>query len=131
AGETLVTPFSRTFSLGSARLELFPSGRAPGAASLRVETDGRAVAYAGEFDPRPGLAEPLEVRGADALVACAPLAALGRPLPPRAEAAAALVEAVRRAQTSGLVAVVLAGPIGGAEEALAALGAAGIAVRAH
>jgi len=43
----LPAAFGRPFKLGEARLELFPSGHLPGAASLLVEIGGRQVVYAG------------------------------------------------------------------------------------
>lgn len=136
AAEVLVTPYGRPFSLGTLRLELFPSGHLPGAASLLVQLGGRRVIYGGEVCPRPpgeppGLAEPCEVRGGEVLVLGAPVAALGQPLPSRAEAGAQLVDAVQRALDRQQTPVVLAAALGGAQEALVWLGQAGLAVRAH
>src|SRR5579863_3347118 len=45
--QTLVVPFGRPFVLGDLRLEIFPSGFMPGAASLLCERDGRRLVYAG------------------------------------------------------------------------------------
>ena len=45
--QTLVVPFGRPFALGDLRLEIFPSGFMPGAASLLCERDGRRIVYAG------------------------------------------------------------------------------------
>jgi putative mRNA 3-end processing factor len=136
AAEVLVTPYGRPFSLGTLRLELFPSGHLPGAASLLVQQGGRRVIYGGDVCPRPpgerpGLAEPCEVRGGEVLVLGAPVAALGQPLPSRAEAGAQLVDAVQRALDRHQTPVVLAAALGGAQEALVWLGQAGLAVRAH
>jgi len=39
--------YGRPFSLGDLRLEMFPSGFIPGAASLLCEHDGRRIVYAG------------------------------------------------------------------------------------
>jgi Cft2 family RNA processing exonuclease len=130
-GELLVTPLRRPFFLGAARLELFPSGRMPGAASLRVEIGERAVVYAGEICPGAGLAEPMEVRGAEALVVDAPLAALPGKLPPVEEARAALIAAVQQTLAEGRTPIVLGTIYGTAEEAIAALAGAKIPVRAH
>ena len=132
AAATLVTPFGRPFALGRLRLELLPSGHAPGAAQLYVDVDGRRVAYCGPLNPAPGrFAEPPQVRAADALCLEAPLAPyLGR-LPPRAEAEAALLGAVERALDDGVTPVVLAPALGAAEEVVALLGAAGLPLRLH
>lgn len=131
AGETLVTPFARPFSLGAVRLELFPSGHLPGAASLRVEAGGLRVVYAGDVNPRAGLGEPMAIRDAEVLVLEAPLAPLEGELPPRDVAAKQLCEAVARAREGGMTPVVLAPALGGAQEAIAILGAEGFVLRAH
>lgn len=133
--ELLVTPFSRPFSLGAARIELFPSGRLPGAAQLAVQIGGRRVVYAGDLNPHPGLGEPMEVRGAEVLVLEAPLASpdlpIDRPLPPREQALSALVDEARRAVDQGATPVFIAPSLGVAQEAARALAAGGITVRAH
>ena len=131
SAETLVTPFSRPFSLGAARLELFPSGHLPGASSLRIEAGGRRVVYAGDINPRRGLGEAMAIRDAEVLVIEAPLAPLDGELPPREVAAALLVAAVARALDGGETPVVMAPALGGAQEALAILDNAGFALRAH
>ncbi|MGZ3407774.1 MAG: hypothetical protein ACXVAN_15090, partial [Polyangia bacterium] len=121
----LVTPFGRPFALGRLRLELLPSGHVPGAAQLYVELDGRRVAYCGPLNPAPGrFAEAPQVRAAEALCLDAPLLACARKLPPRAEAEAQLLAAVERARDDGVTPVVLAPPLGGAQEVVALLGAA-------
>ena len=132
AGEVLVSPFGRPFSLGGLRLELFPSGHVPGAASLLVvDADGRRVIYGGDVNSARSLGEGAEVRGADVLVLEAPLATRHTLLPPRAELHALLVEKVRRAMEAGKRPVVLAPPLGVAQEAARVLGEAGVALRAH
>jgi putative mRNA 3-end processing factor len=131
AAATLVTPFGRPFALGRLRIELLPSGHAPGAAQLYVELDGRRVGYLGPINPQPSrFAEPLQVRAADAICVEAPLAVYGRKLPPRAEAEAALAAAVTRALDDGATPVVLASPPG-AVEIVAQLVAAGLPLRLH
>ena len=131
-GEVLTTPFGRPFSLGPLRLELFPSGHVPGAASLLlVEPSGRRIAYAGDVNPVASLGESAEVRGADVLVLEAPLAPVAGRLPPRAETLAALVELVKRALADGRQPVVLAPALGTSEEAMVALAQAGVPLRVH
>ncbi|MSP61222.1 MAG: hypothetical protein EXR72_12925 [Myxococcales bacterium] len=127
-GEVLVTPFSRAFSLGATRIELFPSGALPGAASLLVDGERRVV-YAGEPSVGMALAEPMEVRGAEVLVIGAPAATLAGSLPTRAGVQAGLRAAVARAIDGGRTAVVLAATPGAAAEALSLLD--GISLAAH
>ena len=45
--------YGRPFSLGDLRLEMFPSGFMPGAASLLCERDGRRLLYTGPSVGRP------------------------------------------------------------------------------
>lgn len=131
----LPVPLGRPLSLGALRLELFPSGRLPGAAQLLlVEPAGRRTVYAGLMNPRSdgsGLAEAAEVRGADVLVVEAPLAALPGALPPRAQALGELCERVRDGLAAGRTPVVLTPPLGVAQEAQRALAEAGVALSAH
>src|SRR6185436_295296 len=54
--------YGRPFSLGDLRLEMFPSGFMPGAASLLCERDGRRVVYSGPIG-----AAGADARAADAL----------------------------------------------------------------
>jgi putative mRNA 3-end processing factor len=132
AAATLVTPFGRPFALGRLRLELLPSGHAPGAAQLYVELDGRRVAFCGPLNPSPGrFAEAPQVRAADALCIDAPLAAYARKLPPRAEAEAALLVAVERAREDGATPVVLAPAFGAAADVVALLAGAALPLRVH
>jgi putative mRNA 3-end processing factor len=131
-GEVLVTPFGRPFTLGPLRLELFPSGHVPGAASLLLtEPSGRRVAYAGDVNPVRALGEAAEVRGSDVLVLEAPLAPSGIRLASREEMHALLEERVRRALAEGKSPLVIAPALGVAEEAIAVLAAAGVPLRAH
>lgn len=135
AWEPLITPFGRRFTLGALRLELFPSGRLPGAASLLVVTKAGPIVYGGEVNPSaPGglrLAEPCEVRGAETLIVAAPLAPLARPLPPRQDAEAALLAAVGRALDDRTWPIILAPAWGAAEEAILLLTRAGFRLSVH
>ncbi len=129
----LPTPFGRAFTLGDLRLGLFPSGHLPGAASLRCETQGRRVVYAGTIrrgDPAfgavTGEAQPAEAMCLDAT--------FGHPrfdFPAPAEALAAVVDFARGALAAGRAPVLLATPYGGGMDVAAALAAAGITVRGH
>jgi len=129
--EVLAAPFGRPFGLGPLRLELYPSGHVPGAAQLVVtEPSGRRIAYAGDVNTQPSLGPPAEVRAADVLVLEAPLAPLGL-LPPRASLLDRLVESVARGREAGRPVVVLAPPLGVAQEAARCLDRTGQALRAH
>lgn len=69
---SLTVPLRRVFSLGTLRLELFPTDSGLGAAGLRVEHQGRNVVYAGAVQPHAGLGDGADVRRCDAVVVDAP-----------------------------------------------------------
>jgi hypothetical protein len=131
----LLAPFGRPFAVGRLRLELLPSGIAPGGAQLLVEmptTDGvRRVLYAGggvlPFG-RPTV-EPAQVRACDAIA----LDVRGAPVeapPPRERSEAELLESVCEAIDAGEVPLVRA-TLAGAADCAALLGAASIPLKAH
>jgi len=69
AETVLAVPYGRPFTLGTRRLELFPSGHAIGAASLLVDIDGHRIVYAGPVHPRGGgLGGPAALRACQTLV---------------------------------------------------------------
>jgi hypothetical protein len=97
----LRTPYGRTFTLGTVRLELFPSGRCLGAAACLVEVDGHRAVYAGRLGPPDAAAvAPAEVREAEVLAVDARQASPRLAFPPRAgvfEALRSFVESALRA----------------------------------
>ncbi|HVZ71893.1 MAG TPA: hypothetical protein VHJ20_05900 [Polyangia bacterium] len=120
----LLAGFGRPFALGELRLELFPSGHAPGAASLLCERAGARAVYAGVVGPTA----QAEVRPADALCLDAATGARRFVFPAPEEARATIVTRVKEASAAGRAPVVLVEP----EPALAlaaALVDAGLAVR--
>jgi hypothetical protein len=123
----LLAPPGRPFVLGPLRLELFPSGYMPGAASLLCDVAGRRVVYAGRVG-RPGTPG---VRTGDALCLDACFGEPGFAFPEPAEA----LEDVRRFVTGALAArrppVVLVDEPGPALQAAGVLAAGGVRLRAH
>jgi hypothetical protein len=122
-GQSLIVAYGRPFVLGDLRLEIFPSGYLPGAASLLCERGGRRVVYAGP------IGEGAEVRAADALCLDGRLAVPGRELPDRAAAAASLRQSLSRILDAGGAPVVLIEPLALAPSVGLALG--GESLRAH
>lgn len=138
AGQTLrkhalPAPFGRPFSLGELRVELFPSGHLPGAASLLVETEGRRALYAGTIRrERPAFgAEPCAVRRAEAVCLDATFGDPRFSFPPADEALAALCAFVEQAAAAGRAPVLLVAPFGVALDAAAALAGRGFSARGH
>jgi hypothetical protein len=120
----LVTAFGRPFTLGELRLELFPSGYLPGAASLLCEQGGRRLVYAGPLGEQP------DVRAAAAVCVDARWAAGGLQLPPRAQAEASLLAAARD-RGAGAAPVLVVDPPGLAPVVAQVLAEEGVPSRTH
>ena len=118
--------YGRPFSLGDVRLEMFPSGFMPGAASLLCERDGRRVVYAGPIGPGPR-----DVRAADALCLDATFGDEAFAFPTHAQALAEVGRAVRDVLARGDAPVVLVDPVAIAVDIGAALAADRIGLAAH
>jgi putative mRNA 3-end processing factor len=118
--------YGRPFGLGDLRLEMFPSGFMPGAASLLCERDGRRIVYAGPIGPGPG-----DVRAADALCVDATFGDESFAFPTRAQALAEVGRAVRDVLARGDAPVVLVDPVAIAMDIGAALAADRIGLAAH
>jgi putative mRNA 3-end processing factor len=92
----LAVPPGRPFSLGTLRLELFPSGSALGAAALAVDTGERRIVYAGAIHPRGGgLGGAGEQRACDVLVVSAHHGLPHYRFPPLDDALGQIVDACR------------------------------------
>jgi putative mRNA 3-end processing factor len=129
----LPAPFGRPFALGDARVELFPSGHLPGAASLLVESGGKRMIYAGTVrmgQPAFG-ATAGEVRRADAVCIDGTFGDASFALPPAAEALDALLAFVEKTLAAGGAPVLLTPPFGTAMDAASALARAGLGLRGH
>jgi hypothetical protein len=122
----LPAAYGRPFSLGDLRLEMFPSGFMPGAASLLCERDGQRIVYAG-----PIAADPVDVRAADAVCIDATFASPALAFPPRADALADVARAVRDVLARGEAPVVLVEPLAIALDVAAALAADRVGLCAH
>lgn len=103
----LAVPLRQRFTLGTLRLELFPSGRGLGAAALHVDAVGRTVLYAGAVRTIASTGiEAAEVRAADVVVIEAPLEE-GDELEPLDDVAALLIEWTREQLAAGVPTVLV------------------------
>jgi putative mRNA 3-end processing factor len=128
----LTPAFGRPFALGGMRLELFPSGYLPGAASILCDLGDDRVVYAGPTAPATAQGNAsLNVRTARAVCVDGTFARSLFRFPPIAEAVAEVLARVQDATSGGRSPVVLVRPLGPALDVAAALHAAGIVVRAH
>ena len=124
--------FNEPWDEGGHRLTLFSAGHVLGSAQLLIEGERGRFVYTGDFKLEPSYtAAPAEVKRCDVLLMeCT----YGRPqyvFPPRAEIAAQMVDWAKRALEDGATPLFYAYSLGKAQEALAILGGAGLAVSAH
>jgi putative mRNA 3-end processing factor len=122
----LVAAYGRPFNLGGMRLELFPSGYGPGAASLLCEHEGRRLVYSG-----PVGAAAAEVRVADSLCLDGTFGASRFVFPPIEEALASVVTFATARIAAGQTPVVLAHTRGALMACADVLARAGVVLRAH
>jgi hypothetical protein len=130
---SLPAAFGRPFNLGAHRIEVVPSGFAPGSAALLCEAEKRRVFYAGALcmNPPAQEIEPGEIRHADAICIDASAAHPDLVLPPRAEAIAAVRAFAEQAVAEKQNPVFLASPLGNLVAVAVALAGMGIPLRAH
>jgi putative mRNA 3-end processing factor len=121
ATSTLPVPYRQTFGLGPLTLSLHPAGCARGSAWLRCELGDKTIAWAPDLGGSGGralaCAEPRVQPECDVLVL---RATFGHPrcvFPPRAPLYGRLLEFVRATLDEKRTPVVLAAPLGGAQEA--------------
>ncbi|MBS2021484.1 MAG: MBL fold metallo-hydrolase, partial [Deltaproteobacteria bacterium] len=131
----LPATFGKSFQLAGLKLTLLPAGHILGSAQLKCEKDGEHLIYTGDLggvgDRASTFAEKRETTICDTLIL---RATYGQPrfvFPPRAEVLARLVEFVEDTLAQGLTPVVLAARLGGAQEAIRQLSAAGHPLLVH
>jgi hypothetical protein len=129
----LTPAYGRPFAVGGMRLELFPSGHLPGAASLLCDIGEHRLVYAAPVAAPAAAAAgpPPELRPAQALCIDGTFGQPQFQFPPYDSAIAAVRDHVLQARAAGRAPVVLARPLGPALDVAVALAAAGIVVRAH
>ncbi|GAC1347656.1 MAG: hypothetical protein NVSMB23_27270 [Myxococcales bacterium] len=132
----LPAAFGKPFALGVLKLTLYAAGHLRGSAQVRCETEaGASVLYSGDLGGAGAhacaTAEPRDQTRCETLLLRAPLGHPRYLLPPRAAVLASLSGFVRRSLADGKVPVVLAAPLGGAQEVARHLGDEGYALRLH
>lgn len=124
--------YRRPIEWGGVRLTVYPAGHCLGSAMLLAEDGGQSLLYTGDFKlGESATAERAELPRADLLVI---ESTYGHPhyrLPPRAEMIGELLDRVREALRAGRTPVVLAYPLGKAQEVTRLLTAAAIPVLQH
>src|SRR6266446_5627174 len=117
----------KPFALGSLTLTLYPAGHVLGSAQLCCEVSGRSILYAGDLggsDARaPATAEAQERVPCDTLLLRATYGHPRYSFPPRSEVLEDLSRFVATALAERRTPVVLAAPLGGAQEAVSHLAA--------
>ena len=128
----LVASWGQRFSLGDIGLELLPSGHVLGAASLLVQLRGKRILYAGPlgFSASP-LVERLEARACDVLVLACGAALKAQESDQDRQIKADIVTFVEKSWATDRTPVLFCAPVGGAQQLVATLAAAGFQMRAH
>ncbi|BDG09746.1 MBL fold metallo-hydrolase [Anaeromyxobacter paludicola] len=130
--EALPVRYRERFGLADLSIELFAAGHVLGSAQIRVERNGVALGYTGDFCTEPTrTAEPCEVMPCDVLVLESTFGLPRYVFPPKDEVLAAIRRFVDDALSDGCTPVLLAYALGKAQEILAHLGALGYRCRAH
>ncbi len=130
---TLPLSFHEDFCFDANAIRLLPAGHVLGSAQLLVTSDqGRSLLYTGDFKLRTrACSEACEVTHADVLIMESTYGEPRWQFPSPQEVAEQLVNAVRRALAMGRSPIVLAYPLGKAQEALHVLTTASLPVAIH
>ncbi|MCK4856683.1 MAG: hypothetical protein KAT58_01830 [candidate division Zixibacteria bacterium] len=112
-----VIPYGRKARIGSATVELFPSGHMLGAAQILVITKGTRIVYTGDFKTYPNLTcVPVEIRRCDILIM---ESTYGDPIcsfPPQNEVYARIIMFIERCFADGNTPVLVGYATGKAQE---------------
>jgi putative mRNA 3-end processing factor len=122
----LPAAWGKPFSLGALTLTVHPAGHVLGSAQLECEQAGKTILYASDLGGAggraPATAEPLEQVRCDVLFLRATYGHPRYAFPPRAEVLENLSRFVAAALAEKRTPIVLAAPLGGAQEAVRHLG---------
>lgn len=130
--EALTSPYRRSFALGPLELEMHPAGRMLGAAQLLVQRDGRRILYTNDFiTHRLSTSERAKPVPCDVLAMPATYGRRDFRFPAREEVLEAIVGFVDRSFEDKHTPVLIASPLGVAQELMYVLGKRGLRVRAH
>lgn len=128
--DALTAPFDKALGVGELELSLHPAGHVLGAAQVRVVRGDRVLVYAGEVHTRPSVttlaAEPVPC---DVLALPATFARPDIGFPPRDEVLARVRRFVDATLEDKRTPVLLAPPLGIAQELVVSLGRAGYRLR--
>jgi putative mRNA 3-end processing factor len=130
--DVIALPYGEERGVGSAVVELFPSGHIHGAAQILVKKDGRSVVYTGDFKLREGVtAKRAEVRRAEILIM---EATYGRPeyvFPAREKVIGEICEFVKETLFWGRTPILFAYSLGKAQELMRILSQRGLNLMVH
>jgi len=130
--EALTSPYRRSFALGPLELQMHPAGRMLGSAQLLVKRDGRRILYTNDFvTHRLSTCERAKPIECDVLALPATYGRADFRFPEREEVSSQIVDFVDRSFEDKSTPVLLAPPLGVAQELIYLLGKRGIRIRAH
>jgi putative mRNA 3-end processing factor len=130
--DALASPLGRPFSLGELHLELLPAGSVIGSAQLLVRHRDQRLLYCGALRPGPSwLEQPCQVPAADVVIMNCPYDGSRFTFPSRAKLGQQMVRWVQSVLAEDQWPVLLASPLGMAQEVCHLLAGAGVAVKVH
>lgn len=123
----LALPYKQPLKLNDSTISLHPAGHILGSAQIRIEKDGQALLYTGDFRTRPAkTAEPFEFVPADILIMESTFGLPRYKMPPREQIEAELIEICWTMLKNGKTPVVFAYSLGKGQEALKILSEANL-----
>ncbi|MHB8576242.1 MAG: MBL fold metallo-hydrolase [Dehalococcoidia bacterium] len=129
---TVAHEFRRPFTLGTARITLYPAGHILGSAQILVEEGDSRLLYSGDLRLRPSVAsEETEVPTADVLIVDSTFGQSRYCFPPEADVVAGIVDFCHAAFAQDEVPVLYAYSLGKAQEAVMLLSKHGIPAVVH
>lgn len=130
--DVLTAPYGSPLTVGELRMTLHPAGHLLGSAQLEVERNGRRVIYAGDVSTRPSATTlRAEARPCSALALPATYGAPGFSFPPREEVLEGIQSFIESCLADKKVPVLLAPPMGIAQELLVSLGRLDVKLKVH
>ncbi len=128
----LACPYYRPFTLGNMQVELIPSGYMPGSAQIAVSSGDETIIYTGDINLRQSsTAVPAHVKRCQILIMKCTYGAPKYVFPPAEQVIGALTEFIDSSLSSGSVPVILAEPVGKAQEIIVILSEKGYKLSIH
>ena len=128
----LACPYYRPFALGNLQVELVPSGHMPGSSQMIVDKGDKTLVYTGDINLRKlPTTEPAYTNHCDVLVMKCAYGLPDYEFPPFEKSIEAVVNFINETQSSDSTPVIMAEPLGKAQDIIKALGEKGFKLSLH